>query len=119
MRDKNRVNKVVVKKIIGYCIDIVNLKKMFGSTFEEFEKNFAFQYAAGMCIIQIGELTTRLTEDFKNQNSEIDWIGIKGLRNIYAHDYEKIDIELVWDALTKEIPDLKEKLEKILAEEFN
>ena len=114
MRDKNRVNKTVVKKIIGYCDDIENLQKMFGNRFEDFEKNFAFQYAFGMCIIQIGELTTRLTEDFKEKNSEIEWNQIKGLRNIYAHDYESVKFEVLWEILTEDIPDLKEKLQKIL-----
>ena len=114
MKDKNRVNKIILQKIVGYCNDVENLKKMFGSKFEDFEKNFAFQYAFGMCIIQIGELTTRITEKFKEENSEIEWNKIKGLRNIYAHDYESINFEILWEILTEDIPELKKKLEKIL-----
>ena len=116
MRDKNRVNKTVVKKMIGYCENVEELIKRFGPGYEKFVSDFAFQMACGMCIIQIGELTTRLTDDFKEAHPEIEWKPIKAVRNIFVHDYEETDFNIVWDALTKEIPDLKEKLQKILAE---
>ena len=67
-----------------------------------------------MCILQIGELTTRLTEDFKNQHSEIAWNQIKALRNIHAHEYEKVDFNYMWQILTEDIPELKKSLQEIL-----
>lgn len=70
-----------------------------------------------MCIIQIGELTTRLTAEYKAQHAEIPWKQIKGMRNIHAHDYERVDFEVMWNALTEEIPALKDSLAKILGEE--
>lgn len=118
MRDKKRVNKTVLKKIIGYCENVGELIERFGS-YENFVEDFAFQMSCGMCMIQIGELTTRLSEDFKENHSEIEWNKIKGLRNIFAHDYESVKFEVLWEILTEDIPELKEKLEKILAEEFN
>ena len=113
MKDKAGINRLILQKIIGYCDDVENLMKMFGTGLEDFEKNFAFQYACGMCIIQIGELTTRLDEDFKEKNLEIEWNQIKGLRNIFAHDYESVKFEVLWEILNEDIPDLKEKLQKI------
>ena len=93
MRDNNRVDKIVVEKIIRYCNDIESFIQRFGSTAEKFNSDSAFQYSCGMCIIQIGELTTRLSEEFKNRHAYIDWKNIKGLRNIHAHDYERLDFE--------------------------
>ena len=107
-------DKIVIQKIIKYCNDIEKLLQMFGNTFEDFNSNFAFQYACGMCIIQIGELTTRLSEDFKNQHSEIEWNQIKALRNIHAHDYESVKFKITWNTLTKDIPALKKSLQAIL-----
>lgn len=92
------------------------LIKRFGNNFESYNSDFAFQLSCGMCIIQIGELTTRLSEDFKENFSEIDWRGIKSFRNIQAHDYENIKLEKSWKILNENIPDLKEKLQKILSE---
>ena len=111
MRNKTHVNKTALKKIISYCNDIENIIDRFGNSLEDFEKDFAFQYS-----IQIGELTTRLTDDFKEKYSEIAWVQIKGLRNIYAHEYENVDLEEIWKIISEDIPDLKEKLQKILSE---
>ena len=69
-----------------------------------------------MCILQIGELTTRLNKDFKEKFSEIAWSEIKALRNIHVHEYEKVDFEEMLKIFKKDIPDLKEKLQKILSE---
>ena len=115
MKKKPRnTNKIVIQKIIKYCTDIEKLQQMFGNSFEDFDSNFAFQYACGMCIIQIGELTTRLTENFKTQHSEIAWNQIKALRNIHAHDYESVKFKITWNTLTKDIPALKKSLQAIL-----
>ena len=67
-----------------------------------------------MCIIQIGELVNRFSDEFLDSHREIPWHAIKAMRNLHAHDYERVDLHIVWDSLTKEIPDLKEKLEGML-----
>lgn len=119
MQSENRVNKVIIQKIIGYCNDVEELKNIFGNTFEEFQSKFAFQYSCGMCIMQIGELISRLPENFKEKHSEVAWIKIKGLRNVYAHDYESINLEKVWKIFNENIPELKENLTQILSEMEN
>lgn len=106
-------DKIILQKIIDYCDKTEILIERFGATYEKFVSDFGYQMACGMCIIQIGELTTRLTEDFKNQNLEIAWTKIKGLRNIYAHDYESVNLKMIWEILTEDIPKLKEDLQKI------
>ncbi len=45
---------------------------------------------------------------------EINWIKIKGFRNIVAHDYFGIDAEEVWQIIKFKIPDLREGIMKIL-----
>ena len=69
--------------------------------------------ACGMCIIQIGELVARLNEDFVKNYPDIPWRQIKGMRNIYAHDYDIIDNDIIWETITNEIPELKEKVQAI------
>ena len=106
MRKKSRdTDKIVIQKMLEYCNKIEVLKNRFGTEFENYVADFAFQMSSDMCILQIGELTTRLTEDFKTQHSEIVWNKIKALRNIHVHEYEKVDYELMWEILTKNIPE--------------
>lgn len=114
MQDKSQVEKIVLKKIIDYCEQIENLLQTFGGTFEEFLENPAFQLASSACVIQIGELTTRLSKEFKEKHSDIEWGGIKAYRNIHVHDYENLNMEKAWEILIADIPELKAKLQILL-----
>ncbi len=94
MRNKQRdTDEIIIKKIIGYCDDIDASMERFNHSYEQYLSDKVFQYACNMCILQIGELTTRLTEDFKAQHAEIPWKQIKAMRNIHAHEYERVDFE--------------------------
>ena len=38
---------------------------------------------------------------------------MRGMRNLFAHEYESVDKKLLWETLTKDIPVLYEQLQKI------
>ena len=82
--------------------------------FEAYKTQISFQYACNMCIIQIGELVSRLSDDTIVSHNEIPWYAIKAMRNLHAHDYERVDLEIVWNTLITDIPDLKEKISSII-----
>lgn len=44
------------------------------------------QYSSNMCIIQIGELVSRLSDEFLEQHKYIPWHAIKSMRNLHAHE---------------------------------
>lgn len=67
-----------------------------------------------MCIIQIGELAGNISDDFRKEHAEIPWKQLKGLRNIYAHNYQGVDYELAWEAVTIDLPEIKESCKKLL-----
>ena len=119
MRKRRNVDRLVVQKIVNYCDKVSAFMNRFGATFEAYGRDEAYQLACSACILQIGELTTRLSDEFKVQHADIPWQQIKGLRNIHAHDYESINLELMWEILTQNIPTLKSQLEKILAAEVD
>lgn len=117
MRGNSRVNKIIMQKVIEYCEQIEDILQEFGLTFEAFDSNKSVQLSVGMCIVQIGELTTRLSDEFKTNHSDIPWRKIKDIRNIYVHDYDNVKPEKVWVTLMEDIPELKAQLEKILEAE--
>lgn len=69
-----------------------------------------------MNFILIGEMTARLSSQFKERNSHIDWVKIKGLRNIIAHDYFGVDAEEVWQIIIIYLAKLKSEILKVLEE---
>lgn len=106
--------KVILEKMIGYCDDIVSFLKKFNDSYEIYRSEKMLQYACNTCIIQIGELSARLSDDFKESHKEIPWRIVKATRNFYAHDYERVDLAVMWQTLTNDIPELRKKLLKIL-----
>ena len=105
---------LIIKKMIKYCNDINTLMVRFNKDFEKYKSDISFQYSCNMCIIQIGELANRLSEEEKENSKNIPWRAIIGMRNLHAHDYENVDLVIVWNTLLEDIPELKQSLEKLL-----
>ncbi|MCR5833164.1 MAG: DUF86 domain-containing protein [Selenomonadaceae bacterium] len=116
MRKKRRreANKLIIAKMIDYCSKIETFMERFGGTFENYCRDEAFQLSCSACIIQIGELTARLSEKYKEGHPEIMWNEIRSLRNVHAHEYENVDLGLMWTILTRNIPELKDQLRALI-----
>jgi len=110
----NKRNNEILKKIINYCDEISDTKNRFGNNFTAMQSDSAYKNAVSMCILQIGELTTHLTEDFKAKNNVMPWQDIKGMRNIAAHHYGKFDDQKLWETISGDIPELRKYCEKLL-----
>lgn len=57
-------------------------------------------------MIQISENAKRLSEDYKISKDNIPWEAISGLRNRIVHDYGNVDLNIVYDTLKEDIPNL-------------
>jgi uncharacterized protein with HEPN domain len=104
----------VYQKIIQYAERISEYVSSVSFDFAVFESNDMAKDAIAMCILQIGELVGRLSEETKAQNNAIPWSQVKAMRNIAAHGYESFNFKRLWETATVEIPQLKEYCENIL-----
>ena len=64
----------------------------------------------------IGEAARKLSDSMRNTHPEIPWPQIITMRNVLVHDYFGIDLQEVWMAVERDIPDLKPKIHTILQE---
>jgi len=87
-----------------------------GLTEEKFFKNKEKQYAVVKAIEIIGEATKNLSDDLKSKNQQVPWKDIVGMRDRLIHGYFGVDLELVWDVTQKNLPELKQRILKILKE---
>ena len=62
----------------------------------------------------IGEAVKKLPAEIREKHSEVDWKKIAGLRDILAHEYYGIDVEIIWDIITSKLPPLAKQVEEIL-----
>lgn len=81
---------------------------------DDFNNDYRNFDATMMNFVVIGEMADKLSDDFKKKHDEIEWIKIKGFRNIVAHDYFGIDAEEVWQIIKNKIPKLKADIQKLL-----
>ena len=109
-----QADQTVLIKIICYCDDIGTILERFGSGRDLYEQDKVFQYAVNMCIFQIGELASHLSDEFRSETAHIPWRLIRATRNLFAHNYEKAESQLMWQTITEDIPLLKQQLDDLL-----
>jgi len=61
----------------------------------------------------IGEATGKISQDIKQKYTDIDYRMIKDFRNVLAHEYFGVDMEIVWSIVISKLPKLKEEFLKI------
>jgi len=81
---------------------------------EELYQNDRDFDAAMMNFIVIGEDVGKLTDELKANNGQIDWQKIYTLRNIIAHHYFGINVDIVWQIICIDLPKLRTDLNIIL-----
>ncbi len=79
-------------------------------TFNHDQKSFD---ATMMQFIVIGEIISRLDENFKKSNTQIPWQKIKDFRNIIAHDYFGIDADEIWDIVNNKLLPLQNAIKNL------
>jgi uncharacterized protein with HEPN domain len=62
----------------------------------------------------IGEAARRLPEEIRKLAPGIPWHKMIGMRNVLVHGYFEIDLDVVWDAVQRDVPLLKPAVEASL-----
>ena len=61
----------------------------------------------------IGEATKRLSPDFRDRHPGIPWRSMAALRDVLAHGYMSVDLEIVWDVVENRLGDLNERIQAL------
>ncbi len=85
-----------------------------GATFEGFVRNDMMRRATERQLEIIGEAAGRVSEETRKRNMEIPWPKIIAQRNVLAHEYGEIKVELIWKLVQVHIPALIRQLEPLV-----
>ena len=78
---------------------------------ERFEADPVLQAAAQRWLEIIGEAAARLSDAFKAEHPDVAWRDLVGMRNILAHGYFHVDSDVMWTAIIRDVPKLRNALE--------
>ena len=104
--------RIALEKI---CAEIdLALKFVENISVEEFLADEKTKRAVGMTAINIGELTKHLTMEFREQYPQAEWKSAARFRDIVAHKYETFNMLDVYETVTKDFPEMRLQIKKIL-----
>ncbi len=86
-------------------------------TYEQFLKDIKTQDAIFRNLEVIGEATKNLSSSLQEQYPEVPWRGMAGIRDRLIHHYFGVNLDIVWDIVTVEIPALDLQINHILQDE--
>lgn len=83
-------------------------------SFEDFSKDEKTQYALIRAIEVIGEASKKIPSEIKDISKDIPWREISGMRDLLIHDYFGVNIRVVWETGKNDLPELKEKIQRLI-----
>lgn len=104
---------------LNYLQDMLNAAKLAqdfvsGVNWEAFELDLMRQAAVTRQFEIIGEAARRISPETQATIPNIPWSKIIGMRNRLIHEYDDLDLEVIWDTIQIALPELIVTLESLV-----
>ena len=111
----------MTREFLDYLEDILDgMDKaeflLVGVSYSQFERDFRTNFAVVRALEIIGEATKRLPEELRQRYPDIPWRAIAGMRDRIIHGYDNVDLQIVWDVVKRDIPEIKPKVKLLLTD---
>ena len=105
-----------ISSIVRHCKNIEDAVNIFGADEDDFLNNIQFQNSCAFSMIQIGERVKRLSPELITEYPSIEWRDIAKFRDVLSHNYDGVNLQMVWKTVKNEISVLREECESILVQ---
>ena len=85
-------------------------------TRNDFDHDDMLSYAVVRAVEIIGEAAAQVTAETRKQHPQLAWRNIIGMRSRLIHAYRDVDLDIVWNVATQNLPLLITQLSEILSD---
>jgi len=105
-----------------YLLDILQAARLAvsyveGVQAEAFLRDTRLQDSVIRRIEIIGEAARRVSEQMKSSHPELPWEEMVGMRNLMIHEYDDVDLGIVWETVQNDLPGLIVRMAPLVHEE--
>jgi uncharacterized protein with HEPN domain len=75
-----------------------------GASFDDLRENAMLRNAVLHSLTILGEVAGRVAESSEAEIPDLPWRRMKNLRNVIVHDYEGVNLSIIWEIVTVELP---------------
>jgi len=111
----SRNPRLYLNDILQACADISTFTPAM-TTAAELQNDRRTFLAVVHSLEIIGEAARQMPKSFKEKNPKIPWREISSLRNVIAHEYFGLDVDIIWDVIQTQIPALAKQIKTIALE---
>ncbi len=104
-----------LRHMLEYARDALTFVK--GKTKDDLKNDKMLAFAVTRAIEVIGEAANHVPETFRVDHPQIPWRQIIGARNRLIHGYFAVDLDIIWQVVTQNLPELIEELEQLVESE--
>jgi uncharacterized protein with HEPN domain len=87
-----------------------------GMDFQHFSEDQKTVYAVIYAIEIVGEAARAISPELRKKYSQIPWRDMAGMRDKLIHDYHQVNLRVVWQTATEDLPSVAPKIRKMLDE---
>jgi len=101
-----------IRHVLDYSREAVEM--LGGMAPEDLSRNRMLQLALVRLVEVVGEAASRVSDAGQQRYPSIPWHKARCMRNRLVHGYDMIDLRVLWDTITDDLPPLIAELERIL-----
>jgi uncharacterized protein with HEPN domain len=101
-----------VRHMLDYANEAMALAR--GHSRDDLDSNRLLNLALTRLLEVIGEAAAQLPDSLKQDHPAIPWREVTGLRNRLIHEYDEVDLDILWTIVQDDLPPLVKQLDSLL-----
>ena len=85
-------------------------------SYDDFVANRLVRDAVLHCLTVVGEAANRIAKESYAELPQLPWRDMIGLRNFVVHQYEDVNMPIIWDVIQRDLPVVVAALDPLFPE---